>query len=195
MMQRETERRFLSVISESLLSLPSDLKVLQEAVADPDLDRGGRDVAAGAIVHTLLPQEGAPSEGPLRYVDDVLYVRAALAEVAARGGEGVGAFRDRFSDVYGRLDEDIALFSAELGETWRWLSAKVEAFSRLPFKGKRASQYVDDDEGQSFLYEEGLEFETNYNVTEEQVKNRLRRVDQVVELLARRRSDEARRIA
>src|SRR5439155_951561 len=63
MRPKETEARFLSILSEYLVSLPFDLKILQEAVADPDLDRSAREVAAGAIVHTLLPQEG---EGPLR---------------------------------------------------------------------------------------------------------------------------------
>src|SRR5207244_2207193 len=75
MSPQETERRFLSLLTDCLVSLPFDLKVLQEAVADPNLDRAARDIAAGAIVHTLLPQEG---EGPLRFVDDALLVRAAL---------------------------------------------------------------------------------------------------------------------
>ena len=71
---------------------------------------------------------------------------------------------------------------------------KIDTFPRLAYKGRRAAQYVDDDDSQSFLYDEGLEFETNYNVTEEQVRNKLRRVDQVLELLNRRRAEEARRI-
>lgn len=193
MIAKETERRFLSILGGYLLSLPFDLKALQEAVADDNLERGAREVAAGAIVHTLLPQEG---EGPLRYADDVLFVRAAFREVAARGGEGSAAFRDRFREIYEPLDADLAVVEQQLGaDTWQWLAGKVESFVRLPYKGKRAAQYVDDDESQSLLYDEGLEFETNYNVTEEQVKNRLRRADQIIELLAKRRADEAKKKA
>jgi hypothetical protein len=188
---QETERRFLSLLSEYLVSLPFDLKVLQEAVADPDLDRSAREIAAGAIVHTLMPQEG---EGLLRYVDDALIVRAALAAVAQKGGDAFQAFRERFREIYDALDSATALFEAELGENWRWLAGKIDGFPRLPYKGRRASQYVDDDESQSFLYDEGLEFETNYSVTEEQVRNKLRRIDQVVELLTRRRAEEAKKI-
>jgi hypothetical protein len=191
MTAKETEQRFLSILSQYLVSLPFDLKILQEAVADPDLDRSVREIAAGAIVHTLLPQEG---EGPLRFVDDVLHVRAALKAIVDRGGEGAGRFRDRFSDVYGPLDEELGAIDAQLADTWRWLSGKTEGFARLPYKGRRASQYVDDDEGQSFLYDEGLEFETNYNVSEDQVRNKVRRVDQVVELLTKRRAEEAKKI-
>jgi hypothetical protein len=188
---KETERRFLSLMTEYLVSLPFDLKILQEAVADPNLDRSAREVAAGAVVHTLLPQEG---EGPLRFVDDALLLRAALAAIASKGGDGFQDFRERFADAYGSLDQAIATFESELGEGWRWLAGKIEAFPKLPYKGKRAAQYIDDDESQSFLYEEGLEFETNFNVNEEQVRNKLRRAEQVVELLNRRRAEEAKKI-
>ena len=191
MSDKEKEQRFLSILGGYLLSLPFDLKILQEAVADPDLDRAAREIAAGAIVHTLLPQEG---EGLLRFIDDVLIVRAALKAVATQGGEAFEAFRGRFGEAYQTLDDDIGAFESELGDNWRWLAAKIEGFPKLMYKGRRAAQYVDDNESQSFLYDEGLEFETNYNVSEEQVRNRLRRVEQVVELLSRRRTDEARKI-
>src|SRR6185369_11840150 len=108
MSTKETEQRFISRLSEYLVSLPFDLKVLQEAVSDPDLDRSARELAAGAVMHTLLPQEG--EAGPLRFADDVLLVRAALQAVGEKGGEGAAAFRDRFNEIYGALDEDVQLF-------------------------------------------------------------------------------------
>lgn len=188
---QEAERGFLSRLGECLLSLPFDLKVLQEAASDPNLDRAAREIAAGAILHTLLPQEG---EGPLRYADDVLLVRAALAAVSAKGGEGASAFRERFADVYDRLDEDITVFKGELGELWSWLATKIDTYPRVVYKGKRAAQYTEDDDGLALLYEEGLEFETNYNVNEDHVRNRVRRVEQVTELLKKRHADESKKI-
>jgi hypothetical protein len=185
---KEAGRPFLEKIAEYLLSLPFDLKILQEAVTDPDLDRSVRELAAGAIIHTLLPQEGDP--GPVRFVDDVLIVRATLRQVVADGSDGAKAFADRFADVYGNLDEDLQLFSDALGDLWPWLTAKLSSFPKLAWKGKKAPQCVDDEEAASFLYEEGLEFQTNYNVTEEQVRNKLRRGDQIVEVLTKRRNEE-----
>jgi hypothetical protein len=187
---KEAERPFLEKVSEYLLSLPFDLKILQEAVTNPDLDRTAREMAAGTIIHTLLPQEG---ESPGRYVDDVLFVRAALSEVVSGGSEGASAFRARFTDVYGKLDDDLRVFESCLGELWPWLSAKLQTFPKQVYKGKKPPQFVDDEEAASFLYEEGLEFQTNYPVNEEQVRNRLRRADQVVELLNRRRAEEAKK--
>jgi hypothetical protein len=189
---KEAEGPFLEKVSEYLLSLPFDLKVLQEAVTDPDLDRTAREIAAGAIIHSLLPQEG---EGPVRFVDDVLLVRAALKRVVAAGGEGAKAFEDRFAEVYQHIDDDIALFGDCLGDLWPWLNGKLDVFPKQVYKGKKPAQYLDDDEAASFLYEEGLEFQTNYNVNEEQVRNKLRRVDQILELLNKRRNEEAKKKA
>jgi hypothetical protein len=187
---QEAEKPFLDKVSEYLLSLPFDLKILQEAVTDPDLDRHAREVAAGTIIHTILPQDG---ETPGRFVDDVMFVRAALQRIVADNSEGAKAFRDRFADVYGKLDEDLQIFAEYLGELWPWLSSKLETFPKQNFKGKRPAHYVDDEEAASFLYEERLEFQTNYPVNEEQVRNRLRRADQIVELLNKRRAEEAKK--
>jgi hypothetical protein len=190
-MAKEAERAFLEKMSEYLLSLPFDLKVLQEAVTDPDLDRAIREMAAGTIIHSIGPQEG---EGPIRYIDDVLLSRAAMKRVVSDGSEGAKAFAARFDgEIYSKLDADIELFSAVLGDLWPWLVGKLDAFRKPPYKGKTPAQYVDDDEAASFLYEEGLEFQTNYNVNEDKVRNSVRRMDPILEQLNKRRAEEAKK--
>jgi hypothetical protein len=190
-MGKEAERTFLEKVGEYLLSLPFDLKILQEAVTDPDLDRAAREVAAGTIIHTIGPQEG---EGPIRFVDDVLLLRAAYKRVISDGSDGSKAFAGRFeTEVYGKLDEDLRVFEAVLGDLWPWLTGKLDAFRKPPYKGKTPSQYVDDDEAASFLYEEGLEFQTNYNVNEDKVRNSVRRLDPILEQLNKRRAEEAKK--
>lgn len=190
-MDKEAGRPFLEKVQEYLLSLPFDLKILQEAVTDPDLERGAREIAAGTIIHTIGPQEG---DGPMRFVDDVLLVRAALRRVVADGGENAKDFAARFdSEAYGKLDDDLSMFEEALGDLWPWLVGKLETFRKPPYKGKTPSQYVDDDEAASFLYEEGLEFQTNYNVTEDKVRNSVRRVDAILEQLNKRRAEDAKK--
>lgn len=190
-MGKEAERSFLEKVSEYLLSLPFDLKILQEAVTDPDLERGAREIAAGTIIHTIGPQEG---DGPMRFVDDALLVRAACKRVVADGGEHAKEFAARFeTEVYGKLDEDLQLFEQALGDLWPWLTGKLEGFRKPPYKGKTPSQYVDDEEAAAFLYEEGLEFQTNYNVTEDKVRNSVRRLDAILEQLNKRRTEDAKK--
>ena len=187
---KEAEKPFLEKITEYLLSLPFDLRILQEAVADPDLDRQRREIAAGTIIHTLLPQDG---DIPNRYIDDVLILRAALENVTADGSEGATAFRSRFDEVYGKLSDDLKLFESALGDLWPWLTGKIDGFGKLALKGVTPAECVDDDEAARQLYEEGLEFQTNYPVNETQVKNKIRKLDPILEYLAKRRTEEAKK--
>jgi hypothetical protein len=190
-MGKEAERPFLEKVGEYLLSLPFDLKILQEAVTDPDLERDAREIAAGTIIHTFGPQEG---DGPMRFVDDVMLVRAAFKRVVADGGEHAKEFAARFdSEAYAKLDADLKMFEEVLGDLWPWLTGKIETFRKPPYKGKTPSQYIDDDEAASLLYEEGLEFQTNYNVTEDKVRNSVRRVDAILESLNKRRAEDAKK--
>lgn len=188
---KEVRRELLARAWDYLVSLPFDSKILQEAASDPDLDRRGREVAAGVLLHVLSHHEGA---GPDRYLEDIFLVRAALHRLTELGGEGAAAFQERFAEVYGKLASDIEVFQQALGlELWQRVLQRIEGCSRLSLKGKRAAQYIDDEGALDLLYDEGLEFQTNYSVTEAQVQNRLRRPEQVPEYLQRRYAEDARK--
>jgi hypothetical protein len=194
-MQRdEPGRSFLTKISGHLVSFPFDLKILQEAVAEPDLDRGIRELAAGVLLNALSPQEGS---GPERYLDDAIWLRLALAQMAAAaqaGNEGAAAFCARFEDVFGTLDSDLKLYETFIGpELWGWLCARLPTLVRCTLKGKRAGQFVDDEAARDELYDNGLDFQTNYDVTDEKVHNRLRRPEQIAELLHKRHLEDSKK--
>ena len=55
-MDKDLERTFLDTISRALVSLPFDVKVLLEAVADPDLEHDVRELAAATVVHVITPE-------------------------------------------------------------------------------------------------------------------------------------------
>src|SRR5205823_3266142 len=48
-MDKDLERIFLETLSKALVSLPFDVKVLLEAVADPDLEHSVREIAAATV--------------------------------------------------------------------------------------------------------------------------------------------------
>ncbi len=56
-MDKDQERSFIETLARALVSLPFDLKVLLEAVADPDLEHGVREIAAAAVVYIISPRE------------------------------------------------------------------------------------------------------------------------------------------
>ena len=79
-MDKDIERAFLDTIAKALVSLPFDLKILLEAVADSDLEREVREVAAATVVHVITPKDGNV-DAPLRFSEDVVQLRLALAKV------------------------------------------------------------------------------------------------------------------
>ena len=193
-MDKDLERSFLETLSKALVSLPFDVKVLLEAVADPDLEHSVREIAAATVVHVIAPKEGNV-EAPVRHAEDVLLVRLALVKIAAEGGEGAQAFRDRFAENYGRLDEELALFQQALGaEVLSWLGSRWGSLLKAVYVRKKISMFVDDDEVGNFLYDEGLRFGTEYPITEKSLAGRVKQVQPFIDHLNRKREQDKKKI-
>jgi hypothetical protein len=193
-MDKELERRFLETISRSLVSLPFDLKILLEAVADPDLEHGTRELAAATVVHVITPKDGNV-EAPVRFAEDVVQLRLALAKIAAEGGEGAPAFKERFSEDYGRLDEELALFREVFGDdVVDWLDSRWPALGKAVYAKKKIPMFVDDEEVGTFLYDEGLQFGTNYPITEKSLAGRVKQVQPFIDHLSRKRDQDKKKI-
>jgi hypothetical protein len=193
-MDKELERRFLETISRTLVSLPFDLKVLIEAVADSDLERDTRVMAAATVVHVITPKEGTV-DPPARFSEDVVLLRLALRKIAAEGGEGAPAFKERFSEDYGRLDEELKLFRQVFGaDNVDWLDSRWANLAKAVYAKKKIPMFVDDEEVGTFLYDEGLQFGTNYPITEKSLAGRVKQVQPFIDHLTRRREQDKKRI-
>jgi hypothetical protein len=193
-MDKDIERTFLETMSKALVSLPFDLKVLLEAVADPDLERDVRELAAATVVHVITPKDGNV-DAPLRFSEDVVQLRLALARIAADGGEGAPAFRERFAEDYGRVDAELEIFRQALGaETVDWLNSRWGALLKAVYAKKKIPMFVDDEEVGTFLYDEGLRFGTLYPITEKSLAGRVKQVQPFVDHLARKRDQDKRKI-
>ena len=193
-MDKELERTFLETISRTLVSLPFDLKILLEAVADSDLEHDTRVLAAGTVVHVITPKEGNV-DPPVRFAEDVVQLRLALVKIAAEGGEGAPAFKERFAEDYSRLDEDLELFRQVFGkDVVDWLDSRWAAFAKGVYAKKKIPMFVDDEEVGTFLYDEGLGFATNYPITEKSLAGRVKQVQPFIDHLARRRDQDKKKI-
>jgi hypothetical protein len=193
-MDKELERRFLETISRTLVSLPFDLKVLLEAVADPDLEHGTREVAAATVVHVITPKEGNV-DPPVRFAEDVIQLRLALAKIVAEGGEGAPAFKERFAEDYGRIDEELQLFRSVFGDDIvDWLDSRWATLGKAVYAKKKIPMFVDDEEVGTFLYDEGLQFATNYPITEKSLAGRVKQVQPFIDHLARKRDQDKKKI-
>jgi hypothetical protein len=193
-MDKDQEREFLEVYSKALVSLPFDVKVLLEAVADPDLEHAVRELAASAVVHIIAPKDGNV-ERPVRHAEDVVLLRLALKKIAEEGGEGADAFKSRFDENYSRLDEELGVFERAFGsDVTSWLDSKWPALAKVVYSRKKISQFVDDEEVGTFLYDEGLRFGTEYPLTEKTLAGRVKQGQPIVDHLLRKREQDRKKI-
>src|SRR3954452_16211762 len=193
-MDKELERTFLETISRTLVSLPFDLKVLLEAVADPDLEHPAREIAAATVVHVITPKDGNV-DAPVRFTEDVVLLRLALAKIVAEGGEGAPAFKERFAENYASLDDELALFRQVLSpETVAWLDSRWGSLLKAVYSKKKVPMFVDDEEVNTFLYDEGLRFGTEYPITEKSLAGRVKQAQPFIDHLSRKRDQDRRKI-
>jgi hypothetical protein len=191
---RDEERLFLSTVFPWIVSLPYDLKVLYEAKDEPNLDREAREIAAGAILHALSP-DTTGDENFVGYADKAIVLRAALRVVGDKGGEGAGAFRERFEELYTSLDADLTVCKNALGDAYSWVEGKVANLHKHQYKLQKVAKYLDDDEEAELLYEDGLAFGTEYPIDEDKLKMRLKKPETLLEPLRRRAADDRKKIA
>jgi uncharacterized membrane protein YkvA (DUF1232 family) len=195
MTQDSLEKRFVARMRTLLVSLPYDLKVLFEVISDENLPLEARRIAAGGAIYCLSPSDPIPdSLGIVGYADDVVLLRFVLDRFLALAGEEGASYSDRFPEQFGLLREDLELFSSFLGETLDWLRRRVEqGLLKLRYKGKDAVAYVSDEEASEYLYEEGLEFVTQYDIDEEAAA-KLQTGAAVRDVFERRMIEESKRI-
>jgi hypothetical protein len=191
---QDASRQFLTTVSGWLVSLPHDLRVLFEAKDEPNLDRVAREAAAGTIVFVLTPDKTADADF-VRFADDAILLRAALQHIAKSGGEGAADFRDRFSEYYGTLDEDLEVCKQAMGDTFDWIQGKVATLGKQVYKGKKLPTYIDDEAAAEELYEDSLAFATEYTIDESKLGMRLKKADTLLEPLKRKAADDRKKLA
>lgn len=161
------EQRFLGRLRELLLALPYDLKVLFRILGNEDLPRDVRVQAAGAVVYCLAISDPIPdSSGVIGYVDDVVLLRLSLSRISNSGAELISEVEERFPEQFELLEDDITLIRQYMGEALAWVDDRIDKIDQFKYKGKRVSAYVDDEDASQRLYEEALEFATEYDIDE-----------------------------
>ena len=169
--------------------------MLLEAVADSDLEHAMRELAAATVVHVITPKEGNV-EAPVRFAEDVVLLRLALAKIAAEGGEGAPAFRERFAEDYGRLDEELELFRQVVRRRRRRLARQplgdAAARPSTPRRRSRCSSTTKRSAPSSTT--RGCSSATNYPITEKSLAGRVKQVQPFIDHLARKRDQDKKKI-
>lgn len=183
---------FLNLASGWILSLPHDLKVLFEAKDEPDLDRALRDLACGTILQVLTKDTSGEIDF-VGFTDSAILMRAVLKTIRDSGGEGAADLVERFPELFGQLDDELAVCKQALGDAYGVLVGRVDGFGRLVYRTKKVAQYMDDEEAAEALYEDSLAFATNYPIDDEKLEMRLKKPESLIDPLRRRADAEKKR--
>ena len=190
----DTEQRFIDILSGWLVSLPFDLKVLFECADDENLSRSIREMAVGALIYAISPNDFIADrhDSFVSYCDDVLIVRMAMHDHLPADDEDVAYFQSRFPEFFEGLGDDLAVCREVMGELYEWLVSKVDALPQLEYKGKRVATFLDDEESGGLLYEDGLGFRSEYPVEEATLADKFKKSSTILEVIRRRKDEEAR---
>lgn len=191
-MDKDQERSFLETLARALVSLPFDLKVLLEAVSDPDLERDVRETAAAAVVYILSPREGA-TEAYLRYGEDAIMLRLAARRI---GGEGAEQFRQRFAEELERFAGELTVIERSVGQALMgWLDGRWTSLRKATYVRKKIPVFVDDEEVATSLYDDGLKFGTNYPISEKSLAGRLKQAQPLIDHLQKKWDQDKKKIS
>ena len=187
------ESKFVELMRSWLVSLPHDLKIAFDAMDDENLPRTVREIATGVVIYVVSPNDAISDRNNniVSFADDALLLRLAL-EKALGKGEDEQAFRDRFPELFENLQDNIDLCKSVLGDLVTWLESKVTALKSIDYKGKKVPAYLDNDEAREQLFDDGLVFRTDYPVDEKTIGDKLKKAATVIDVMKRRKQDEAR---
>ncbi len=193
-----SDSAFVETLSEWLVSLPHDLKLLYEAAADENLERSAREIAVGAIIYVVSPNDfiSADRDGSfISYSDDCLLLRLALLRAVANQTEDTDFFKSRFPEFFDSVEEELAVCKSFMGELYDWLESKVEGLMSLEYKGKKIADYLDDDEASGLLYEDGLAFGTEYDVDEDTLADSFKKASSVIAMMQRKKDEDDQKVS
>ena len=160
---------------------------------DENLPRQVREIATGVAIYVVRPNDSMSDRNDLivSYTDDAVLLRLALHKALGKG-EDEQAFRDRFPELFENLDDDLKLMKSVMGELMTWLESKVTGLQKIDYKGRKVPAYLDNDEAREQLFDDGLVFRTDYPVDEKTIGDKLKKAATVVDVMKRRKADEAR---
>lgn len=190
-MDAELSGRFVNTMRSWLISLPYDLKILYEASTDENLSRETRELMIGAIIYAISPNDLiSDRDNFASYADDCLLLRVALKNGVGSEDEDEEYFRSRFPEFFESLDAELATCEEALGDLYGWLCSKVELLPKRSYKNRSVKQHFESEDLQEVLYEDGLEFRTEYPISEDDIYDRFKKASSVIDLLRRAKSQE-----
>jgi hypothetical protein len=177
-----SRERFVEFLKEAIVALPQHLKEMLRLSDDPDLSDQARRLAAGALLHWLSGTNTIPGArgDTLPYVDDVLVLRLVYERIAQLAPEVMSAHKASAPELFGSLEDELALMRDYLGEGMSVIEKGVNRLSQIKHVGRTAEQCVGDEECATMLYEDVQAALVDLDLEEEEVARALKSVDPLI---------------
>jgi len=171
----------------AIVSLPQHLQAALRLMDDPEIPDEGRLLAAGSVMHFLSGSNSIPGirGGALSYVDDILILLIAYERITKLAPEPMQRHRESSMDVFGEVDDQLALARAELDKGFAVLERAVDRLGQLKHRGLGPQQCVADEASATVLYEEVQSALVDVEIEEEGVARALKQLGPVLEGLKR----------
>jgi uncharacterized protein YbdZ (MbtH family) len=96
---------------------------------------------------------------------------------------------------FGRFSSELAVFERACGKALvAWFDGRWTTLRKATYARKKISQFVDDQEVGTFLYDEGLKFGTNYPISEKSLAGRLKQAQSVLDHLQKKWDQDKKKI-
>ena len=189
-------QNFFGMLAGWLQSLPTDIKILIEMIRDDELDLNARSVAVGVVIYILAPIDLIPEKIPiLGYIDDVIILHIGLMVILEMDSVRAQYYREKYSDTFVVLDQQIELLRTTLGALYTWLKALVDKLQNRRYHGKTADEVTASEQIQDEMFDEAMEYAANVNVDRNTIEEALLSTppDRIVALLSSGLEDEQKR--
>jgi hypothetical protein len=145
------EARFVELFKTWLVSLPHDLKIAIEAMDDENLPRSARELAVGAIMYVVSPNDFVSdrNEAVASYADDAHAAAPGAAgrwpsTAAKTASTSTASASPSCSTAWPPTCQGVP--DGLMGDLMTWLESKVPGLPKQNYKGKKLAQYLDNDE-------------------------------------------------
>ena len=183
-----SRERFVEQMTPALIRFSQDLKSALRIVEDPEIDDESRLATAGVLLHVLFSSGSIPGvRGVLRHLGDVMLMRLVLNDVRDRSPEAFQKHLEQSPEMFEPLPDELEAMRAYLGERVAVLEAVLKKLPTMNHKGHQASDFTEDAESSTWLYDavhEALIDEIDFD--EEDVVRELKQVDRILGPLASR---------
>ena len=165
---------FFDLLTNWLISLPTDVKILIEMIGDDALEMKARTLAVGTVVYILTPIDLIPDKlAVLGYIDDVIILRIVLAVITEIDPDRAKYYRVKYPATFESLEQQIQILKETLGALYSWLRTLIDRLPKRRYQGKPAEEIVNSEETQEEMFDETMEYVANIDTNSKAIQDAL----------------------